>query len=180
MNVRLLFTLLRNVKIKSFEKGKVIIQEGSTKNDVYFIRRGLVRSYITDKEGDETTFQLYSEDQLFINVHAVLFNEASKFSYQTLEQTKVYTTDYNDFLKWTSKNPDLLELNRTYFGEQSLKNVFQRIESFVFLSPKERYRKFLKDNPKLNHRVPDKYIANVLGITPVSLSRIRKRISKKK
>ena len=58
--------------------------------------------------------------------------------------------------------------------------VKERLETFVLLNPEERYLKFIKDFPDLTNRVPDKYIANVLGITPVSLSRIRKRISSKK
>ncbi|MBK8659738.1 MAG: hypothetical protein IPN22_12925 [Bacteroidetes bacterium] len=50
----------------------------------------------------------------------------------------------------------------------------------MLLSPEERYLKFIQKYPDLLNRVPNKYIANVLGITPVSLSRIRKRISTKK
>lgn len=61
-----------------------------------------------------------------------------------------------------------------------MKRAFQRIESFVFLSPEERYKKYVKDYPNVIDRAPDKYIANVLGITPVSLSRIRTRIASKK
>jgi len=179
MNVRLLFALLRNVRIKSFEKGEIIIQKGSKKKDLCFIRRGLVRSYSINEDNEETTFQLYAESQFFANAHSVLLNEASKFDYQALEHTKVYTADYDAFLKFSSKKPDLLELNRTYFGKKIMKQAFQRVESFVFLSPEERYQKYVIDNPNIINRAPDKYIANVLGITPVSLSRIRRRIVSK-
>ncbi|NJL75042.1 MAG: Crp/Fnr family transcriptional regulator [Saprospiraceae bacterium] len=180
MNIKILLALLRNVTMKSFDKGEILIQVGSTKRDVYYIRKGLVRSYMVDEDVNEITFQIYAEHQVFTNAHSVLFNESSKFYYQTLEHTKVYIVDYNALLKLTSQNAELLELNRSYFGKKVIEQVFQRVESFVFLSPEERYKKFVQDNPKLIHRVPDKYIANVLGITPVSLSRIRNRISKKK
>ena len=180
MNIPILLALIRNVRIKSFDKGEILIPGGSAKKDVFFIRKGLVHSYVVDEEANKITFQIYAEHQVFTNAHAVLFGESSKFYYQALEYTKVYTIDYNTFLKLTSQNSDLLELNRLYFGKKIIEQAFQRIESFVFLSPEERYQKFVKDNPKLIHRVPDKYIANVLGITPVSLSRIRNRISKKK
>jgi len=179
MNIRLLFALLRNVRIKSFEKGEIIIPKGSLKKELFFIRKGLIRSYTSDEENNEITFQLYSEYHFFGNAHSVLFNETSKFNYQSLEQTKVYTADYSAFLKLTSKNPDLLELNRTYFGKKIMKRAFQRMESFVFLSPEERYQKYVKDNPNIINRAADKYIANVLGITPVSLSRIRSRLASK-
>lgn len=157
-----------------------MIEVSSLNKDVFFIKKGLVRSYVVEEEVNEITFQIYAENQVFTNAHAVLFGESSKFYYQALEHTKVYTVDYNAFLKLTSQNSELLELNRSYFGKIIIKQAFQRVESFVFLSPEERYQKFVLDNPKLIQRVPDKYIAHVLGITPVSLSRIRNRISKKK
>lgn len=180
MNIKILLALIRNVKTKSFDKGEILIRVGFTGKDVYYIRKGLVRCYVVDEETNEITFQIFAEHQIFTNTHSVLFNEASKFYYQALEHTKVYKVDYNEFLKLTSQNSELLELNRSYFGKKVIQQAFQRVESFVFLSPEERYQKFVKDNPKLIHRVPDKYIANILGITPVSLSRIRNRISRKK
>ena len=180
MDIKILLALIRNVKIKSFDKGDIIIAVGSLNKDVFFIKKGLVRSYLVKEEINEITFQIYAENQIFTNAHAVLFDEPSKFSYQALEHTKVFTVDYFAFLKLTSQNSELLELNKSHFGKIIIKQAFQRVESLVFLSPEERYKKFVLDNQKLIQRLPDKYIAHVLGITPVSLSRIRNRISKKK
>ena len=180
MSIRSLLSLLRNVTIKSFKKGEILIPEGATNQDVYFIRKGLIRSYSTDDMEDEITFQLYPEYHVVSNLHSLLFNEPSQFSYEALEYTKVYSIDYDSFVEMSSKNPKLLELNRTYLGKKAMKQAYQRVESFVFLSPEERYKKYIKDYPNLVNRAPDKYIANVLGITPVSLSRIRKRIATKK
>lgn len=129
---------------------------------------------------EEITFQLYPELNIVANLHSILFDKPSRFVYQALEDTKAYRIDYAALLELTSKNADLLEINRIYVGRKALERAFQRVESFVFLSPLERYEKYVKDYPNLVNRVPDKYIASVLGITPVSLSRIRKRISKKK
>ncbi len=180
MNLRMLLVLLRNVDIKSIKKGEILIPEGSTNKDVYFIRRGLIRSYAIDDMEEEITFQLYPEYHVLSNIHSLLFNEPSKFSYQALEYTKVYAVDYDSFIEMTSKNPKLLEMNRRFLGKKAMKQAYQRVESFVFLSPEERYKKYVRDYPNIINRAPDKYIANVLGITPVSLSRIRKRIATKK
>lgn len=181
MNIISLLSLLRRVKIKSFKKGEILIKKGATKKEVFFIRKGLVRSYyINENNADEITFQLYPEYNAVVNIHPVLFQEPSKFIYEAYEPTKVYAIDYTNLMDMTSKNPDLLEINRTFIGKKALKIAFQRVESFVFLSPEERYEKYIKDYPNLINRAPDKYIANVLGITPVSLSRIRNRIASKK
>ena len=61
-----------------------------------------------------------------------------------------------------------------------MKLQHERLKSFVLLNPEERYLDFIKKNPSLVNRVPGKYIANVLGITPVSLSRIRARVVNQK
>ena len=180
MNIKFLFKLIRNLNSKTFDKGERIIKEGDKTNNVFYIRKGLARSYLINDKGEEITFQLFAEKQLFGNVHTILFDETSKFTFETLEKTKVYFTDVKTFQDLSSDNLDFLKIDSRLFGRQILKQAFQRIDSFVFLSPEKRYQQYLKDYPNIINRVPDKYIANVLGITPVSLSRIRQRISKKK
>ncbi len=180
MNPKNLFRLLRNVKIDSFQKGEIIIPKNSIVKNLFFIRKGLVRSYLNHEKGHEITFQFYAETQIFTNAHAILLNEPSRFDYQALEKTKLYSIEYEPLMQIASQNQDFLELNRTFLGKRIIKQAFQRIESFVFLSPEERYQAFLKEYPNIINRVPDMYIANVLGITPVSLSRIKGRIAFKK
>jgi len=180
MNFKKLLLLFRNVKVTSFQKGGIIIPENSKEKKLYFIRKGLVRSFLVNDKGDEITFRIFSENQTLTNAHYILLNQPSKFSYQALEQTKAYCIDYEDLIDITAKNESLLALSRSFLGKRILKEAFQRTESFVFLTPEERYKQFLKDQPNVVHRVPDMYIANVLGITPVSLSRIRKRIASQK
>ena len=60
-----------------------------------------------------------------------------------------------------------------------MKKMLQRLETFVLMNAEERYEDFIKNNPTLSNRVPDKYLANVLGIA-VSLSRIQRIVHKKK
>lgn len=181
MNIRVLIKLLRKVSVKSIKKGEVLIQKGATGNDIFYIRKGLIRSYYYDEEKlEEITFQLYPENNIIVNLHGFLFNEPSKFTYQAMEDSKMYKIDFSSFMEMTSKNPDFIEINRMFVGRKAIRQAFQRVESFVFLSPEERYQKYIKDYPNIVNRAPDKHIANVLGITPVSLSRIRKRIASKK
>ncbi len=179
MNTNNLIGLLRNIKINYFKKGVVLINMGAVNKDVLFIRKGIVRSYLINEKGEEVTFQLYAENNVFGNVHNILFNEKSRFCYQALEDLKVYVISYEFLMNINASNSEIFKSCRTYFIKKIIQQAFNCIEDFVFLSPEERYLKFIEYNPKLIHRVQDKYIANVLGITPVSLSRIRKRISKR-
>ena len=180
MKIRNLLLLLRNVRIQTFEKGEIFIKVNSTERDVYFIRKGLVRSFYTNDKVEEITFQLYAENQLVSNAHCILFDEPSKFTYQAVERTKVYTFNFDTFTNTIGKDPRFIDFNRGMMGKRVIRSAFQRVEGFVLLSPEERYQKYVKDFPSIVRRAPDKYIANVLGITAVSLSRIRGRIASKK
>lgn len=180
MRVTTLIHFLRHVQIRTFQKGDVLISEGSSNRDLFFVRKGLIRSFKKAKHFDqeEITFQLFPENSVSGNIHTIFLMEASSFTYEAIERTKVYWMDFDSFNE-VSKVPELGEFNRMFMGKRLVKQAFQRIESFVFLSPEERYIRYIKDHPNVINRAPDKYIANILGITPTSLSRIRKRIATK-
>lgn len=180
LDLKSLLRLFRHISVQSFEKGETIIPKGGTKKNVYFIRKGLVRSYFLNEKSEEITFHLFPESHVFGNVHAIMFDEPSHFNFHALERTKVYVIDYESYYNLVPKHPIVIDLNSKYFSKKILKQAFQRVESFVILSPEERYKKYQKDYPNVINRVPDKYIAHVLGITPVSLSRIRNRIATQK
>jgi CRP-like cAMP-binding protein len=163
----------------SFKKKEILIHEGTKNNTVFYIRKGLVRCYYVNDKGDEITFRLIPEHDMVINSDLILFNQPSKFYYQAFESTKTYAIDY-DILQAIIANNGTYKSNRKFVYQELLRQAQQRIESFVLYTPEERYELYLKDFPNLVNRVPDKYIANILGITPVSLSRIRKRIASKK
>lgn len=180
MKIQPMLSLLRNVKTRTYQPGEVLIDEGSKNKEIFYVRKGLIRCFYVNSNADEITFQLFPESNPVLNFHTLLFDEPSKFVYTAHERTKVYCIDYDALMKITRDNVHLLEINRGFIGKRAIKQAFMRIESLVFLTPEERYIKYLKDFPNIVHRAPDKYIANVLGITPVSLSRIRHRIAARK
>ena len=170
---------LKTAKSTSFKKKEIIFEEGSKDTQIYFLREGLVRMYHIKENGEEITFSLIPENNVVANFDFIATEKPSPFYYETLENCSFFRIDYQVLDNIVSKNANL-EANRKYFLRKMIFKVKERLETFVLLNPEERYLKFIKDFPDLTNRVPDKYIANVLGITPVSLSRIRKRISSKK
>jgi CRP-like cAMP-binding protein len=170
--------LLKAAKSKKHEKKALLIEEGTSKNELFLIKKGLVRcSYINDK-GDDITFQLIPENRIVTNFDKILYNQPSRFNFVAFEATHTLSLDYDHLQTIFDANPKF-ESNRKYVFQKMMRHQLARVESFVLNSPEERYLKYIKDYPDLINRVPDKYIAHVLGITPVSLSRIRKRISDK-
>lgn len=171
--------LMKSAKTQTFKKKEIIIQEGSLKTELFFVRSGLVRAYCINNKGDEITFGIIAENQILTNIDVILFDQPSRYYYECLEDTKTLSIDFEKVQNIIESNPKL-ERNRKYFARNAMKKMLQRLESFVLLNAEERYEDFIKKNPTLSNRVPDKYIAHVLGITPVSLSRIRARIVTKK
>jgi CRP-like cAMP-binding protein len=151
-----------------------LAEEGKVSKELCFILRGLVRLYYT-KDGEEITAYIFKE-HLFASSYDSFLRQAP--SIQTLE-----TLEDCDLLVITKKEmeqlyEDLPKMNLVTrkVAEQRFINAQQILSSFILDSPEERYRKFEEQHGDLLLRVPHHMIASFLGITPVSLSRIRKRI----
>lgn len=170
--------LLKKAKTNKFQRLDYLIKEGSLSDEIFVILEGLVRVFAINESGQEITIHLMNEYQVVVNTDTVMFNQASRFFYQALEPTTCLSLSYLKAESIINENPKLLQ-HRKFLSRNILKKSYTRIESFVFKSPEERYLAYIDEHPAINERVPDKYIAHVLGITPVTLSRIRHRIAQK-
>lgn len=171
--------LLKGAKTMSYAPGVYLISEGQLRKEVFWIRKGLVRGFRITEKGEEITTMFRWEDQPVVSPSLILFNQPAEQYFEALEPTEVLKIDYDKVQTIIENNPKL-EANRTILLQNILKEALHRIDSFILRSPEERYLDFISTKPDISNRVPDKYLANVLGITPVSLSRIRKRIAAKK
>ena len=116
------------------------------------------------------------ENQPVASPNLILFDQPARQNFEALEPTDVLCMDFGTMDSIVSRNPKL-EANRKKVLQNIIKDALERIDSFILLSPEERYLEFIRTKPDIVDRVPGKYIATLLGITPVSLSRIRKRIA---
>ncbi|MEL6851261.1 MAG: Crp/Fnr family transcriptional regulator [Bacteroidota bacterium] len=164
--------------MRAFAPQEYLMEEGSQSRMVYLIREGLIRTFFVNDKGDEITNSLRWQNQVYTNTDLVLFDRPSRFYVQALEPTKTFTMDYDKLQLIIDRNPKF-EKNRKHILLDILKQSLEQSESFILLTPEERYQRFVRNRPDIINRVPGKYIANILGITPVSLSRIRKRIAEK-
>ncbi|MFD1255309.1 Crp/Fnr family transcriptional regulator [Mucilaginibacter terrae] len=154
----------------------IYIEEGSSSKKLGLIRKGLIRAYKVKENGDDVTLILRWENQFVASHDSVILDQPSRFIYQALEDTTLMELDYGKVENILDNNPKLSS-HRNIFLLRMLAESLERMESFVLLTPEERYLQLIKDKPDIFNRVHNKYLATLLGITPVSLSRIRKRIS---
>ncbi len=172
-------SIFKLVKIRKLKPNEFLINVGDNYNKIAYIKKGLLRAYIIKENGDEVTTLIRWEDQFISSHDYVLHHQPSRFYYQALEHTILLEIDYDMAQTFMSKNPKLEE-GRRHFLLKMLAESLARVESFILLNPEERYLKFVKDKPNIVNRVSNKYLATLLGITPVSLSRIRGRIASNK
>ncbi|RXK86577.1 Crp/Fnr family transcriptional regulator [Filimonas effusa] len=160
------------------EPGVIYIREGENSSRLGYIKEGMIRSYHVNEKGIETTVLLRWEEQIVASYDSILMQKPSRFTYHALEKTTLLEVEYSVIEKLLEDNP-VFEKARYHFVLDMLTQSLERIESFILQTPEERYLQLIKDKPDLLQRVPDKHLATLLGITPVSLSRIRKRITQK-
>jgi CRP/FNR family transcriptional regulator, anaerobic regulatory protein len=163
--------------LKSYSKNEVFFKEGNIATSIYFVVEGCVRLFY-NVEGNEKTAFFYTEGKFFCANESFVKNTTARENFQALENTTIMSIHKSFDIKLLKKFPNFEMIERYALLDELITNN-RIIESFVSNSPQERYIELLKTNKEIFQRVHQQYIASYLGISPESLSRIRKRITKK-
>lgn len=156
---------------KSFKRKDMVSNIGD-KNDAFmFLLSGLIRLYYVDIEGNDITRFFSTEGDI---IGGVSSNE-NPFAREALEDSEFLVIDGHKFMDIVDNDMDLLRLFNKVLHKGMDYKIY-RESSFLMLSATERYINFRRMHPGLEKRVNQMHIASYLGITPVSLSRIRKAI----
>jgi CRP-like cAMP-binding protein len=169
-------TILEMITIKAYKKGKFLLREGQVGQVCYFVLQGCVRQYYL-VDGIEKTTDFFTEGQP-VNSTLVFENKPSKSYLVCNEDCIVVEGTADDEQAFLTQMPRMETLSRIGI-ESELQRTQEVHAEYVIASPMERYKNLLQNRPELLDRVPQYQLASYLGITPESLSRIRKRIMKK-
>lgn len=161
-------------RMKTFKKGELILGIGERMTKVYFILKGLARSYYIDNDGSDITKAFLCEYSFCI-VESFFTNEPSCQSFEAIENMIVLEYNADELKSMIFATPELKELYIKML-EETIVYKMRRESSFQLESATERYLNFKKLLPNIEDRVKQSYIASYLGITPVSLSRIRRAL----
>lgn len=156
--------------IKKKEKQEQVEAIGSTANTIYFLKTGIARIYYY-KDGTDVTEFFAQAGNLVARVQSLLTHKASSKAIQMLTAGELIAINATQFFQLFDTFPTIERLFRLLLQAAYLESV-ERIESIQFHAAKERYAALLEDM-EIIQKVPLKYIASYLGITQVSLSRIR-------
>lgn len=151
----------------------LLLKEGEVADRLYLVRKGCLRLFFPD-DGKEITFQFFFEGDPVASFDSLYNRQPSLFSLESIEAAELSVMTRSDLMELIRRD---LSLRQAY--ERRLVERF-RAYQLLFLSrirntPQQRYEELLEEHPDIVRRVPQHYIASYLGITPVSLSRIRGR-----
>ena len=158
-------------KIIHIKKNTDLQAIGHTCKTIYFINSGLARIYYF-KDGTDITESFTFENNIVARIESLFTGKPSRKAIQILEDADVVAINATQLFKLYNKYPEIERLFRLIF-ESAYVDTVNRIEGIQFHTAEERYKTLIKEAPDVIKRVPLKYVASYLGITQVSLSRIR-------
>lgn len=163
---------------KKVTKNEFLLRENEICTQTYFVEKGLLRMYSIDRSGKEHIIQFAPEKWLISDRSSLYFNEKSKYYIEAVEDSEILLLKNDFFLDITGKFPNTAE-NNDLLLQKHIRNLQNRVNSLLAETAEERYMNFIRMYPDILQRVPQWMVASYLGITPESLSRVRKELARK-
>lgn len=166
------------VQIKHFQPGAFILMEGDVCNHHLFVEKGLLRSYTIDEAGKEHIIQFAPENWFIGDRGSFYFHEPSEINIQAVEPTDLAMFG-QDFVEAAMCSSPAYNLFNERLLQNHIRQLQTRINLLLSASAEKRYLHFIETYFDLTLRIPQWMIASYLGITPESLSRVRKELAKR-
>lgn len=167
-------TLKINIQEATFTKGATLLKADRIEKTIYFIKKGLARAYSNNGNG-EVTFWFGKEGDTIVSMKSYVENQKGYEDIELLEDCELYVLKSDNLQQLFKDDIHIANWGRK-FAERELIKTEERLISLQFKNATERYLELLENNPDLIRRVQLGHIASYLGITQVSLSRIRAEI----
>lgn len=168
--------IIEQIPVQEFPKGTVILAQGDMPQHCYFVLSGCVRQYGLSSEGKETTVNYFTEHQAVTIYTDHKSDKSSDYTLVCLEDCTLVVGELTEEQEMYAAYPELATMTRMMMT-QNFGAVQDDFARFMASTPEERYSQLLKKRPGLIDRVPQHQLASYLGITPESLSRIKRRLS---
>lgn len=169
--------ILEEILVQEYSKGTVLLRQGEVPDHCYFVLQGCVRQHSVDAAGRDMTSSFYTEEQAVAIFNAHKQDASSEYSLTCLEDCVLVVGPLNTEREMYAKYTQL-ELMTRRMIEENFGQVRDEFAAFIAASPEDRLKTLLQRRPGLVSRVPQHQLASYLGMTPESLSRIKKRLQR--
>jgi CRP-like cAMP-binding protein len=170
--------LINSIEVRSVDKKVRLTDISETEKYLYFVIKGLARKFFY-KGKEEIITQIAKEGELISSSVSYFSGLPSGYVIETVEPTTFYSLHHDRAEQLYSKYPKLERLSRLIITELFLQKEVWELERIRY-STKERFLRFMTDNPELFQRVPQKYLASYLNIKPETFSRLKHLLRTKK
>jgi len=163
---------------KKYRRKQYMLQQGDVCRYIAFVEKGMLRSYQVDDKGTEHIIQFAPEGWWISDNYSFLTGSPSSYDIDVLEEAEVLLITQPSMEEMLQKIP-VMERYMRMLMQNSLISMQRRIACTLTTTAEERYQSFLLEHPRIGQRVPQHMLASFLGMTPETLSRIRKQLLKK-
>lgn len=170
--------IIEHCTIKNVNKDAFLLRQNEYCKHTFFVESGLLRQYAIDSKGKEHTISFAPENWFVSDRESAYFDESSAYYIQALENSKVILIDENFIAMLSEIIPAFIDFNNRLLHNH-IRHLQNRILMLLRASAEERYLEFIEMYPDILLRVPQIMVASYLGITPESLSRVRKELARK-
>lgn len=161
---------------QTLKPGDFLLRAGEIPSQIGFVVAGILRLYYVNLAGSEFTKSFCPENHFVTAYSALILKQPAQFFIAALEESLLLVIDYGEYTKLCTEHPCLQIINHKLVEALFIKKEKREAE-LLLDDATTRYQKFLLDYPNLENRVKQYHIASYLGISPVSLSRIRKTLA---
>ncbi len=170
--------LIRGLHREKYEKGSILLRKGDVCKHSFFVEKGLLRSYMLDEDGKEHVIQFAPENWFIVDRSSVYFHDPSESYIEAIEDTETVFIGEDFMCRAAEVSPAFGRYNDKLLHNH-IRQMQKRINLLLGATAEKRYLSFVDTYPDLLLRVPQWMIASYLGITPESLSRVRKELAHK-
>lgn len=160
-------------KQTTLQKDDFFIQEGKYGVSLSFIRSGFIRIF-NYSNGKEITQWISSPGEFITDLSSLIFDTPARWNIKALTVSELYTLSFENYRRISQIVPQWEKLEKLFIAKCFL-NLEDRVYSFLSMTAEERYNQFYEKSKGIFNQIPHLYLASMLGMTPETLSRIRRK-----
>lgn len=164
-----------DVRIEKYSKGDIIQHPGSSSVNRFYVKKGILRSFIIDSKGKEHIFSFAPEGWIIADIESLEYEKPGELFIDCLEDSEIIIFDTEIFKFADLSKQEIIDYTHLLYRRMGI--LQRRILMLLSAPAKDRYTYFLKMYPELPNRIPQRMIAAFLGITPQALSTIRSKMA---